>query len=371
MVRERRQTVQTVEANPNRRFFFITTVLLSCIGLFFVFEASVAESQLLVGQPYHFVGQQLQWFVLGMLIVGLLQFVPILFWQRIAPLLYAVGLLLLCLVFVPGIGVSLNGARRWIDVGFTALQPIEAMKLGVVAYFAQWMSRTQKIASFLFFSGLPLLLVLLQPDLGSCLVLAVISFGLYFVSGSRISHLSLIGAVGIGLILLAIVVSPYRMRRAVTFLNPESDPQGASFHIRQITLALGSGGWFGRGLGNSQQKYAYIPEASSDSIFAIVAEEIGLVGSLGIISLFLLHLWFAYRIAARQVQGSFAALFAYGLMLWLAAQLMLNLSAVVALVPLTGVPLPYFSHGGSALVMVLIASGLLLRLGKEEPDSSS
>lgn len=370
MVRERHQQSSAANTNTVRKLFFVTTLMLSCIGLFFVFEASVAESQLLVGQPYHFVAQQLQWFGLGLVLLGILQFVPTSFWQRVAPLLYGFGLLLLFLVFIPGIGVSFNGAKRWIDLGVTVLQPIEFMKFGLVVYFADWMSRTQKLASFLILSGIPIGLVMLQPDLGSCLVLALISFMLYFVAGSKLSHISLLGAAGIVLVLIAIVVSPYRMRRAVTFLNPESDPQGASFHIRQITLALGSGGLFGRGLGNSQQKYAYIPEASSDSIFAIVAEEIGYLGSIGLFLLFMAHLRFAYRIAQSQEPGSFAALLAYGLLLWLAAQLLLNLAAVVALVPLTGVPLPYFSHGGSALVMVLSATGILLRLAKEVPQSS-
>jgi cell division protein FtsW len=185
------------------------------------------------------------------------------------------------------------------------------------------------------------------------------------VGGGSIKKLSPF-VLGFGLILiLAVVFSPYRVRRVQTFLNPESDPLGASFQIRQITLALGSGGLWGRGLGNSQQKYAFIPEASSDSIFAIVAEEVGFVGSLVIILLFMYYFYTLLQVSQSLKDGSYSQLLISGLLILVAGQTLLNLGAIVALVPLTGLPLPFFSYGGSSLISLLFLNGVGYKIAKE------
>jgi cell division protein FtsW len=185
---------------------------------------------------------------------------------------------------------------------------------------------------------------------------------MYFVAGGNVKYLLGMGAVGLLLVSLAIFSSDYRMRRFQTFINPESDPLGASFHIRQITLALGRGGVFGQGLGNSAQKLAYIPEPTTDSIFAIAAEEVGFVGSALIISLYIGLLVTFYKISQSFPEKSFEQLLSAGILIWISLQTALNLAAVVAMVPLTGVPLPYFSYGGSSLLMVLWATGFMLKL---------
>jgi cell division protein FtsW len=349
---------------PARRVLGLT-LLLSVMGLFFVLESSVAEAFSLVGDQYHFVRQQTMHFFLGLVALGVGYSMPMKFWQKIAPYAYGLAIGLLLLVITPGIRTEINGAYRWIYIGGFGLQPIEFTKFAITIFFASWMTKHQRLVPFLFLTGLPIGLVMLQPDLGSALIVLAISFTLYFVAGGHWKPF--VGVSGLGVILLSLLIltSPYRRQRLETFFNPEIDPLGSSFHIRQITIALGNGGWFGQGIGNSQQKFSYIPEASTDSIFAIIAEEIGFIGSLGLFALFGWFLVSAHRLIKETKQGLYAQLVGMGIMIWLGAQICLNIAAVVALVPLTGVPLPFFSYGGSSLVMILFATGVLLHLQKE------
>jgi cell division protein FtsW len=345
--------------------FLLNTLVLCGLGLLFVYEASVAEAFAMVGDQYYFLKQQGIRLAIGLFLMLIASRIPMKLWQKTAVLWYFLGLALLIAVFVPGIGLELNGAKRWLDLGGFVIQPIEVMKLGLVLYFADWMSKHQKVGPFLVLTGLPAILTILQPDLGSLLVLSCIAMGLFFIAGADLKVFFGIVGLGIALLAIAIAISPYRRERVVTYLNPESDPLGASFHIRQITIALGNGGLFGQGLGNSKQKYSYIPEASTDSIFAIIAEEVGFVGSLAIILLLSGQVFLA-SIIAKKADSTFEWLLAIGCTLWLGAQVVLNLAAVVALVPLTGVPLPFFSYGGSSLLMLLLTSGILLRIGSEK-----
>lgn len=351
---------------------FLLSLVLSLIGLFFVFEASTIESFNLFNHPYHFFNQQAMWLGLGLVVLLITTFIPLKFWQHLAPIIYIASLIAMLLVFIPGVGLKLNGARRWFLIAGFSFQPVEILKISTIIYFADWLSKHQRFLPFVVLSLFSALLLLLQPDMGSLLIILWISFGLYFLAGGEIKTFLLSGGAGVFLLAILILTSPYRLKRLQTFLDPDSDPLGASFHIKQVTLALGSGAWFGRGIGNSVQKYAYIPEASSDSIFAIVAEELGFFGSSLIILLFFTLFYLAYKVAHKYPDQSFPFLMAMGINLWLTGQILLNLSALVALVPLTGLPLPFFSYGGSALLMVLFGIGLLLRLAnKKEIESFS
>lgn len=344
-------------------FLLGLTILISLIGLLFVFESSVAESFSTFGHPYHYVKSQAVWLGLGFVVMTIASFIPPIFWKKISPFLFVLSIIGLLMVFIPGFGLKLNGARRWFSLfGLVTIQPVEIAKFTIVAFFSAWMSKHQRLMPFLFLTALPLLLLMLQPDLGSSLIVISICLGMYFVAGGKMKYILLISGVGLILVLAAIFSSDYRMRRVSTFFNPELDPLGSSFHIRQITLALGRGGLFGEGIGESKQKYNYIPEASSDSILAIVAEEIGFVGTFIIINLFLAYFFVSYKIAHKFDQGSYEFLLAMGVLIWISTQTLLNIAAVVALIPLTGMPLPFFSYGGSSLVMVMLASGVLTRL---------
>lgn len=353
------------------RKVLLSTILLLVIGLLFVFEASTAESLVSYGHPYHFLRQQVMWIGIGSAALLTAFFIPPVFWKKTAPIWYVVGILSLIAVLIPGIGREFNGARRWISIGsIGVVQPIEFVKFSMTAFFAKWMSEHQRVLPFALLTLLPLGLVLLQPDLGSSLILITIAIGMYFVAGGEMKWIGGACLAAIAFVVIAIIAEPYRMHRINTYLNPSIDPLGAGFHIRQITLALGRGGLLGQGIGNSKQKLDYIPEASSDSIFAITAEELGFVGSVVIISFYLLYLHGGMQIASATDKNSFKRLLASGLVIWIATQAILNLAAIVALVPLTGLPLPLFSYGGSSIVMVLFSTGILLRLGYTSKKNS-
>jgi len=346
-----------------QKVLLLLTFILCALGLLFVFEASVAEAYATFGNPFYFVRQQAMW--LGIGVIGMIAgaLIPIQIWKKSSPILYCIAIALTAATFLPVIGKEVNGAHRWLYLPGFSFQPVEVVKFALVAFFAKWMSEHQKIGSFLFLTLLPAALLLIQPDLGSALIVLSIAFGMYFLAGAPMKMFALIGGGGIVLLLIIILISPYRLRRVTTFLNPESDPLGASFHIHQITLALGNGGILGEGIGKSRQKFSYIPEASTDSIFAIVAEEVGFVGSLILVVMFTLFIQSMYQITTKTKSGSFTHLFAAGLMIWLGMQVVLNLSAIVALVPLTGIPLPFFSYGGTSLMMVLFVVGILFQIG--------
>jgi len=272
---------------------------------------------------------------------------------------------LLLVVFLPGVGIKALGAKRWINLGFTVLQPAELAKLTLVIYLSAWFSSKEKgrLVSFLLLLGMVTGLIVLEPDLGTTLVIAATAVTMYFFSGAPIKQfVMLIPVLVLGALGLAIS-SPYRFRRVTTFFNPENDPLGASYHIRQATIALGSGGLFGVGIGKSRQKYEYLPEANTDSIFAIIGEEVGFIGAAGLLILFFILISRGFQIA-RRVEDPFGRYLALGITSWIGYQVIMNIAAMVALIPLTGVPLPLLSYGGSSLIVVLTGLGILVNISK-------
>ncbi|MBU1033864.1 putative lipid II flippase FtsW [Patescibacteria group bacterium] len=344
------------------KFFLILITLLSLTGLFFVFEASTVESFKLFGHQYYFFKQQAIWLILSFAVLFLASKLKINFFKKFALHFYVLAIFLLILTFIPGIGLKLNGASRWISLPFGTLQPVEVFKFVLINFYAYLLSKKLDLSSFLFFLFVPIVIVLLQPDFGSMMILVATSIVMYFLAGGKIKWLSILLGAGFFLALAVVLLSPYRRERLTTFLNPSENVQGDSYHVRQITLALGGGSWFGRGIGNSQQKYSYVPEASSDSIFAIVAEEVGFIGSFLIISLFALYFILANLMVKDKALNKYEYLLYYGILAWMAIQLIFNLSAVVVLLPLSGMPLPFFSQGGSSLLMSFFASGVLLSI---------
>ncbi|MCA9373242.1 cell division protein FtsW [Candidatus Woesebacteria bacterium] len=360
----KKRTSQTFRFfNRWQSLFLGILLLLLGLGLLFMLDISVVESATTFHDPYYLLKQFA--FGLGLSSVfftaGLL--VPTKYWIRFGGVLYILGILSLLLVFVPGIGLELNGANRWFAIGSFRFQPVEFVKIALIMYFSQWLAKHQQISSFLLVLAAPAVLLLLQPDLGSLLLVIGIALLLFFLAGGKIQKLALLSLVGVPVLLVLIITSPYRLQRLTSFLNPESDPLGASFHIHQISLALGRGGLWGQGLGNSHQKFAYIPESTTDSIFAIIAEEIGYVGCIVLIGLFLLLFYAGYRTIAESESSTSERLLGFGMLSWIALQTSLNLAAVVGLVPLTGIPLPFFSYGRSSQVMTMLACAIILRTG--------
>ncbi len=344
--------------------FSLFILFFSLFGLLFIFDASVPDSLQNFGTPWHYASRHFVWILLGFSAFLGLSFIPSSTWKKIAPFAFGLAVILLIAVLIPGIGSRLQGAQRWILLGPVPIQPSEITKLSLILFFSTWLAKHQRFAPFLFFTTLIALLVMLQPNMSTAVILSLLSTILYFLAGGKLKPLFLFGGVATLLAAILILAAPYRRERLMTFINPESDPLGKSYHIRQITLALGRGGVFGQGIGLSKQKQHYIPEAANDSIFAIFAEETGFVGSVFLIALYGILIKTGLQITAAQTERE-QYLVAAGVTTWFALQILFNLAAMVALVPLTGVPLPLLSYGGSAYLSNMAGLGLLLRLLKE------
>lgn len=288
------------------------------------------------------------------------------FYNLALPLLIVTFILLL-LVFVPFIGMELKGANRWIDFKFLVFQPSELLKISLALYLSAWLSNKEKnrLFAFLILFIISVLLVAVEPDLGTSMIVAATSISLYFLSGAKITDMVVILLLLIVASFLLIKVEPYRVARLASFQSFDPNtPAEASYHVRQILIALGSGGITGIGVGKSIQKYAYLPENTTDSIFAIYAEETGFLGSVLLITLFFAHIFTGFLIAVK-TQDKFGRLLASGLITFLGIQVFINLASQVVLIPLTGVPLPFISYGGSSMVINYISVGIIMSIGRK------
>ncbi len=339
---------------------------LTIFGLFMIYDASSYVAYRDFADKYRYIKDQLFWAIIGFGALSVVSFFDYHKYYNLALPILLGSIFLLFLVFVPGLGIKVLGARRWIDLGFIVLQPSEFVKLALTIYLSAWFSAREKgrFIAFLLLIGLVIFLVMLQPDMGTAFIILGEALVLYFLSGGSILHiLALIPVVGLGGLGM-VIVEPYRAARLTTFLNPGQGIETSSYHIRQILIALGSGGLFGVGFGNSLQKYAYLPESTTDSIFAIIAEEIGFVGTF---VLLLIMLFIVYRgiYIAMRAKDNFGKLLAGGITSFIAIQTIVNLGAQTALLPLTGVPLPFISYGGSALIVNLVSVGILLNISRQ------
>lgn len=351
---------------PADWWLIVGVVILSLFGLLMVYDSSVAIAMRDFSNQYYFVREQSKWLILGSIACFIFSIVDYHVWRTFAlPMLFATVVLLL-VVFIPGVGIHALGARRWINMGLFVLQPAELAKLTLVIYLSAWFSAKEKkrLTAFLLLVVLVVGLVMIEPDLGTSVIILGIALTLYFFSGAPVRQFLLLFPILTSMVVGLAVASPYRFRRLTTFLNPDADPQGASYQIRQILLALGSGGIFGVGLGRSRQKYEYLPEANTDSIFAIIGEEIGFLGAVAVILVFLFVIWRGFRIAKR-APDVFGRMLALGISSWIALQTVIHLASAVALIPFTGVPLPLVSYGGSSLIILLSAIGIVLNISRQ------
>lgn len=343
-----------------------TATLLTFFGLLMIYDASSFVAFRDFNDKYYYFKDQIVWILLGY--SGLAFFTLFdyrkLYYLSIPLLLMAI--VLLTLVFIPGLGIHALGARRWINLGFFVLQPAEFVKLALAIYLAAWFSNKEKgrLLAFLLLIGLVLGLIMLEPDMGTAMIVLSEALVIYFMSGSSLMAFALVvpGIAFLGWLL--IVLSPYRAKRLAAFLTPHDALQETSYHVKQILIALGMGGVTGVGLGNSLQKYAYLPENTTDSIFAIIAEELGFIGASVLIVFFIVMVWRGFVIAG-EARDTFGKLLAVGIITFLGTQAIINLGAQTVLIPLTGVPLPFISYGGSALIVDLCAIGILLNIGAQ------
>ena len=350
--------------------FGVMVVLLS-LGVVMVYSASAIMAADRFHDPYLFLKKQLFWALLGSVAMLVAVRVDYRKLERfVLPALIVAGVLLL-LVLIPPIGQAINGTRRWIRLGPVSFQPAELAKLALVFYLAAFLARNQErlddlrrgLLPPLLVGGLFAGLVFVQPDLGNCLTLVALTFGLLYLAGSPVRYLGWALAPALPLLVVAIAMAPYRLRRITAFWDPWADPRGSGFQIIQSWLAFGNGGLFGQGIGASRQKLFYLPESHTDFIFAVIGEELGFLGAAAFVALFAVLIWRGLRIGLR-TSDPFGSYLALGITLLIATQTLVNLGVVTGLLPTKGLPLPFISFGGSALSMTMLSTGVLLNISQ-------
>jgi len=357
----------------------LAVMALTAIGIVMVYSASSVRSYFNDSDPAAQGVEQIVWAVLGLaglLVASRIDFRHL---RYLAIPIFVITLGLLVAVLIPGIGAEINGSRRWIIVpGVGSLQPAEFAKLAVVLYLAHWLDRRGKEAGSLWNGLVPFallvapgfVLIALEPDLGTAGVYVIAAGSVFFMAGANLFYIGAIGSAVLGAAWWMITSTSYQLERVETFLDPFRDPLGAGYNAVQALFALALGGITGLGLGESKQKYLYLPAPSTDFIFAIIGEEWGLVGTLTVVALFVVVAYWGYRIAIT-APDTFSGLLACGITTWLVVQALVNMMVVTALLPVTGIPLPFISAGGSALTINLAAVGILLSISRETSQTGS
>ena len=374
------QQARRIEAGCSRMprvdYWLVFTVLaLTLLGLVMVSSASITFADREIGRPFYYAIRQTIYIGCGV-VAGMLLFkLRLLDLERMGVALLLSAFAMLLLVLVPGVGVEVNGASRWINAGLFRMQVSEPAKLFIIIYLASYLARhgdevRTQISGFLKPIGLLVIaavLLLLEPDFGATVVLAAIVMGMIFMAGVKLFQFG--GVLGLGALLMAgmAVSSPYRMQRLTTFVDPWADPFDSGFQLTQSLIAIGRGEWFGVGLGASIQKLFYLPEAHTDFVFAVLAEELGLLGVCTVIALYAVLVWRAFVIAAQAVKAEnfFASYLAYGIGIWFGLQSFINIGVNMGLLPTKGLTLPLMSYGGSSMVVMCAAVALLLRIDYE------
>jgi cell division protein FtsW len=352
-----------------RRGLMLVTFLLLVYGLVMAYSASAAQAYFEYGSSFYFFGRQVVWAAVGVGAMWLLSRVDYAWYRRIAVPLAAFCFVALAVVLVPGVGSSVNGARRWLIVGGQGVQPSEFAKLAVVVLVASLIVRRPRqvttLRGFLTLAGIGILpaaaLIMLEPDLGTTLVLTLAVAAVLVAAGTPLRYLFGLAAVGVAAVLGLILIEPYRLERLITFLDPWQDPQGSGFQATQSLISIASGRVFGVGLGNSVQKFGFLPEQTTDMITGIIGEELGLIGLLVLLALYVALAWICFRIALNS-KDLFGKLLATGITAIVVGQACINVGAALGLVPLTGVPLPLVSCGGTSMLVVLAGLGVMLNI---------
>ena len=354
---------------------FIAVALLVGLGLVMVASASISIADSRFHNPLHFIVRQSIYVAIGAALGWLMYRVPLRFWETSGLILLPISFLLLIVVLIPGVGKTVNGATRWIMIGPFSLQPSEFVKLLMVLYTASYIVRRGDalrgtLAGFVkpvLVVGATAALLLREPDFGASAVILLVTMGMLFIGGVR--FLQFIGLFGAAAALFAVlaITSPYRMQRLTSFLDPWQDPYNTGFQLTQSLIAIGSGSWSGVGLGSSVQKLSYLPEAHNDFMFAILAEELGLIGVFVVLLLFVYTVLRSFSIGARaeRIGHYFGAYVAYGIGLWLGIQAFVNIGVNMGVLPTKGLTLPFMSAGGSSMLAMVAAVGLLLRVHRE------
>ncbi|MDF2606677.1 MAG: stage sporulation protein [Bacillales bacterium] len=357
---------------PSPDFFLvIVTLALLTVGLIMVYSSSAIWANYKFDDAFYFAKRQLLFAGVGVLAMFTISTIDYWIWKKYSKAILIICFILLIAVVIPGIGMVRGGARSWIGVGAFSIQPSEFMKFGLICFLAKYLSENQKLITTFKSGLLPTLslvfvafgLIMIQPDLGTGAVLVATCVVMIFISGARISHFVWLGMIGVLGFVGLILSAPYRIKRIISFIDPWQDPLGAGFQIIQSLYAIGPGGLFGLGLGQSRQKFYYLPEPQTDFIFAIIAEELGFIGGVFVILLFSLLLWRGIKIALS-APDLFSSLLATGIISMVSIQVIINIGVVTGLFPVTGITLPFLSYGGSSLTLTLATVGVLLNISR-------
>lgn len=353
----------------------ITAVFLLAFGVLVLAGVSAKISLKNFGNPTYYLEHQIIWGIIPGIILGFIAYkISLNTLRKYSFILVLISVALTFLVFVPGLGIKAGGASRWLNFKFFTFQPSEILKLTFIIYLSAWLSsRLEKkhfkstsgdwqttFLPFLVVVGIITLLLNLQKDLGTLIIILASALIIYFTAGTPLWQNLVMFSSAIGIVLFSIKILAYRLERVKVLFNPLADPMGIGYQLKQAFIAIGSGGIFGQGLGTSSQR---IPHPMSDSIFVILAQEMGFIGALVLISLFLFFLWRGFKIA-KNSQDKFSRLFAVGFTSWILLQAFVNIGALIRIVPLTGIPLPFISYGGTHIVIELVATGLMLNISK-------
>lgn len=352
------------KSRPNV-MLLVTIGLLIMVGIMALVTASVPLSLKYAGNANYYLVHQLLWGLLPGLIFGFLAYkVPIPLLKKFSFPIFLIAYILMLLVFVPALNMSALGASRWIDLGFISFQPSDILKLATIIYLAAILTNEKtkkKFATFVAILALICVALLLQSDMGTLITIFCIAIIMFFCSKTKIKEtLLIVSGTSIAFVAM-ILLAPYRLQRLMSFLNPQSDSLGSGYHISQALIAIGSGGVLGSGLGFSVQKFGFVPQSMSDSVFAIFAEETGFIGSVFLVILFLMFFFLSLN-TAKKSGDEFSRLLSIGIGSWIIVQAVINMGAMTAILPLTGIPLPFISYGGSHLIVELVACGLLLNI---------
>lgn len=350
------------------------TVILVIFGVLILTSISASLSFERFENSYYYLKHQFLIGILPGIVLGFLAFlIPLGFFKKNIIFFLLVNLFFLGMVFLPKVGVSLGGASRWIKIGSIFIQPSEFLKICFFIYLASWLSIralnlkswSQTLIAFLMILGVISLFLGFQPDIGTLGIIISVSLLMYFLSDTPVWHSALIILIGIILLIILVRIAPYRLDRIRVFFNPDEDPMGSGYQMKQALITVGSGGVSGLGMGMSRQKYGFLPQTMSDSIFAIFAEEAGFIGSLILIFFFFIFCWQGFKIA-RATDDKFQKILALGITSWISIQAFINIASMIGLLPLTGVPLPFISYGGSHLLTEFIGVGMLLQISKKQ-----
>ncbi len=372
MIFKPKRIVHIASSDP----WLISAILaLFSLGMVMVASASIVIAERRLGQPFYYTVHQAIAMALGFIAILVVCFIPIKTWYRCAGLMMLAAGAFLILVLIPGIGRVVNGSARWLNFGFMAMQVSEFCKLAVIIYLASYIVRhemalRQTILGFIrpmLLLSLIGALLILEPDFGATVVILTTALAMLFLAGVPLwQFLVLLAAVAA--VLGGVAISaPYRLQRLTSFLDPWSVAFDSGYQLTQALIAFGRGGWFGVGLGSSVQKLLYLPEAYTDFVFAVLAEELGLVGALATVGLYILFVWRGMMVgfAAKQRGDLFAAFISYGISLWVGLQTFINIGVNAGILPTKGLTLPFLSYGGSSILMICVAVGLLLRIDFE------